>query len=124
MRKILIVDDEDRIRAIYRDLLLSESFEILEAKNGEWACSLLMQHDNIDLVLLDIHMSAVNGQPLFNLIKNYSPKAKVIVSSIYPVEEQKYVIRGADDYFDKSEGMSLLLHKIKKVLTEEVKVEK
>ena len=117
--KILVVDDEEKIRETYRHLLLSESFEVLEAKNGEWVRLQLLQHNNIDLILLDIRMPVVNGQPLFDLIKVYSPNVKIIVMSAYSLEDQKEIIKEADDYFNKLEGVDELLSKIKSVLTKE-----
>ncbi len=117
--QILVVDDEEKIRETYRHLLLSESFEVLEAKNGEWVRLQLLQHNNIDLILLDIRMPVVNGQPLFDLIKVYSPNVKIIVMSAYSLEDQKEIIKEADDYFNKLEGVDELLSKIKSVLTKE-----
>ena len=114
--KILVADDEEKIRENYRHLLLSQSFEVFEAKNGEWLQFFLLQQMNIDLILLDIHMPVINGQPLFNLIKSYSPKVKIIVMSVFSVQDQQGIIKGANDYFDKSQGTDELLFKIKNVL--------
>src|SRR5438105_499569 len=110
MQRILVVDDEEKIRKIYRDLL-SDSFEFFEAKNGEWAAGLLLQQEEMDLVLLDIHMPVVNGQPLFDLIKLYNPKAKIIVTSVDSLEDQRWMIKGADGYFNKLEGTDQLISK-------------
>ncbi len=117
MPKALIVDDEKKVRKNYRELLSREAFEVLEAENGEEAGLQLIQHADIDLILLDIHMPVVNGMVLFDLIKLNNPSSKVIVASVYPIDDQKRVIDEADVYHDKSEGFDVLLLKIKKVLS-------
>ena len=116
MCKTLIVDDEAKVRNLYRRLLTSESFTVLEAENGEQAGLVLIQHTDIDLVLLDIRMPVVNGAVLFDLIKLHNPQAKVIVTSVYPLDDQRRVIGAADGYHDKSEGTEILLSRIKNVL--------
>lgn len=117
MSKALIVDDEAKVRNIYKKILSSESFKVIEAENGEQAGLMLMQHNDIDLVLLDIRMPIVNGAVLFDMIKLQNPKAKVIVTSVYPLDDQRRVIDSADGYHDKSEGTEILLLRIKKVLS-------
>ncbi len=119
MSKALIVDDEAKVRDIYRKLLISESFNVIEAENGEKAGLLLTQHTDIDLILLDIRMPVVNGAVLFDLIKLNNPKAKVIVTSVYPLDDQRRVIDRANGYHDKSEGIDMLLSRVKSVLSKE-----
>lgn len=116
MSKALIVDDETKVRSIFKKLLTLESFTVLEATNGEEAGLLLIQHTDIDLVLLDIRMPVVNGAVLFDLIKLHNPSAKVIVTSAYPVDDQRRVIGGADGYHDKSDGSENLVTMIKGLL--------
>ena len=117
MRKALIVDDEKKIRKIYKRFLTEEKFEVLEAENGEQASLMLVLQRDIALILLDIRMPVVDGTALFDIIKLQSPGAKVIVASVYPVDDQRRVITDADGYFDKSEGIDILLMRIKKVLS-------
>lgn len=118
MKKALIVDDEAKIRNVYRQLLTLELFEVLEAENGEQAGILLIQHTDIDLILLDIHMPVVNGAVLFDLIKLNNPNAKVVITSVYPIEDQRRLIYKADSYHDKAEGIDVLLLKIRNALNE------
>ena len=117
MPKTLIVDDEAKVRSLYKRLLVAESFTVLEAENGKQAGSILSQHTDIDLVLLDIRLPIVSGAALFGLIKLHNPQAKVIVTSVYPLDDQRRVINQADGYHDKSEGTDILLSRIKNVLS-------
>ena len=116
MNKALIVDDEAKVRNIYKKLLGLEGFQALEAANGEEAGLLLIQHTDIDLVLLDIRMPVVNGAVLFDLIKLHNPAAKVVVTSAYPMDDQRRVIAGADAYHDKAEGAQALLSRIRQLI--------
>lgn len=112
MRTILIVDDEERIRIMYGRLLTREGFKVLQAANAVHANEIL-KDNKIDVVLLDINMPDIKGDALFELIRAFHQKTKIIVSSVYPLEDQERMIQGAHDYFDKSESMQVLLQKIK-----------
>ncbi len=110
-KKILIIDDEERIRAIYKWLLEESGLTVTEAANAEEATRVMIT-EKVDLILLDINMPQVNGKTMFEVIQEYDPRLKVIVSSVYPVDVQRKMIPHAFDYHDKSEGSSSLLDKI------------
>ena len=116
MSKVLIVEDEKKIRDLYKKVLKAEGMDVLEAENGEQATVILLRDKRIDLFLLDIQVPIVNGAAFFDAVKVFNPHAKVMVSSVYPLEKQKSMIKGADDYYDKSEGMDVLVGRIKKIL--------
>jgi DNA-binding NarL/FixJ family response regulator len=65
------------------------------------------------VVLLDINMPEVDGGILFKIIDTFILKTKVIVASVYPIENQKMVIKNATDYYDKSDSINTLVEKIK-----------
>lgn len=111
MRKILIIDDEDRIRDIYCRLFVQAGIVVRRAKNAVEATNLMIRED-MDLILLDLKMSVIDGRTMFDVIREYNPSQKVIVSSVYPVEKQRELIPSAVDYYDKSEGPVKLLEKV------------
>ena len=111
MRKLLIIDDEDKIRDIYCRLFVQAGIVVRKAKNATEATNILIREE-IDLVLLDIKMSIVDGCTMFDVIKEYDPHSKVIVSSVYPIEKQRELIPHALDYYDKSDGPVKLLEKV------------
>lgn len=114
MTRILIVEDEERIRRMYNALLTSEGFEVLEAPDAMTA-SCILNRDPIDIMLLDINMPQVYGSVLYDVIRDFHRKIRVIVASVYPVDEQKRMIQGASDYYDKAQSIDLLLEKIRAV---------
>ncbi|HTL48970.1 MAG TPA: response regulator [Verrucomicrobiae bacterium] len=115
MKNILIIDDDPNIRRVYSDLLVSEGFGVSAAKSAEEATELLLREE-ADLVLLDINMPDINGIIMRDVLHVYNDKLKVIIASVYPVNQQQRWIARADDYFDKSQGAEVLLDKVRKVL--------
>jgi DNA-binding NtrC family response regulator len=115
MKRILIIDDEPRISELYTVLLWEEGYEAKYALNAREATNLLIR-ENFDLVLLDISMTEVDGRIMYEVIREYDRNMKVIVSSVYPIEEQVQIISGASAYHNKSQGVDILITKIKEVL--------
>lgn len=118
MKRILIIDDEQRISEMYAMLLSEEGFEVRRASNANEATNLLIR-ESFDLVLLDINMPEVDGKAMYEVIREYDHSMKVIVSSVYPVEEQVRYILGACSYHDKAQGVDLLVAKVKEALRDE-----
>lgn len=115
MKTILIVDDQERIRQLYKLIFTKEGYLVLEADNADKANEIIKKV-NIDLMLLDIKMPEINGTILYEIIKVFHKGIKVIVSSVYPLDDQKNLIKGAADYYDKSEGIKVLKDKVKHAL--------
>lgn len=115
MKTILVVDDESRIRRTYATLLAAEGYDVFDCSNGIEANELL-KIKPIDLVLLDLRMPEINGNILYEVLKMFHKKVKVVVSSVYHESEQRKIIPGAAGYHDKSQGIETLLEKVQMVL--------
>lgn len=115
MTKILLVDDDMSIQKVYFKVLSLEGFRVYQATNAENATEILITR-KIDLVLLDINMPGIDGVFLREVIDEYDSGLKVIVSSVYPLNEQRKRIPKADEYFDKSHGTEWLLACINRVM--------
>ncbi|MFH1782555.1 MAG: response regulator [Candidatus Omnitrophota bacterium] len=111
MKKILIIDDEKKIRNIYKRLLSLDGYIVIEAPDASIGYDILLK-EKVDLVLLDINMPEVDGDIVTELIEAFHLKTKIIVASVRPISEQKEMIKGALDYYDKSESLDLLYKKI------------
>ena len=117
MRKILIVDDEKEMRKKYKAFLVAEGFGVLEAPNALEVSNILMREkSNIDLILLDINLPEIDGRDIFDIIDEYAPELKIIVTSVHPLQDQKLKIPRAADYYNKSQKEDVLLRKIRNVL--------
>jgi len=115
LKKILIIDDEQRIGQSYTRLLSEEGFEAKYASGAKEATNFLIR-ELFDLVLLDINMPEVDGKAMYEVVREYDRHMKVIVSSVYPIEDQVQSILGACAYHNKSQGVDILVAKIKEVL--------
>ncbi len=118
MRRILLVDDDSAIRAMYRWFLMSEGFHVDVASSAEQAVEYLLGKKDVDLVLLDINMPVVNGTFLKEVLDDYDRGIKVVVCSVYPIAKQKQLVPKADEYFDKSQSPKELLEKLRLLLPE------
>ena len=116
MCKALIVDDEKMIRENNRNLLAARGFETFEAEDGHEASVMMIGEKKMGLVLMDIRMPVVDGPALADVIRLYSPETKIVVSSVYPLEDQRRLVNNADAYHEKSEGPEMLMSRIESVL--------
>ena len=114
-QKILIVDDERFNINVLNDLLKNE-YKTMVAISGKQALKAAESPKPPDLILLDINMMEVDGTILFEVIHLFCKKAKVIVTSVYPLDEQKKRIKGADEYYDKSDSLQILIRKVRQVM--------
>ena len=83
-KTVLVVDDEDAIRKIYRLILEPHEIQVLTAVNGQAALAILKQeHERIDLVLLDLTMPGMSGLDVLETVSKKYSKIPVILCSGY-----------------------------------------
>jgi DNA-binding NtrC family response regulator len=117
VRKVLIVDDDTKMRKKYKRALVEKGFKVIEAPNALEVANLLMREGkNLDLILLDINIPEIDGREIFDIIDEYAPQLQVIINSVYPISEQRIRIPRAADYYDKSHPPDVLITKVCKVL--------
>ncbi len=115
MKKILIIDDERRITEIYLKMFVSAGFIVRIANDAQVATNILIREE-IDLIVLDIRMPTVDGKETMDIIREYNPLAKVVISSVFPVDKQQKMVPSALFYYDKSEGPLKLLENVQHIL--------
>jgi CheY-like chemotaxis protein len=115
MKKILVADDEEGIRILYREELEEEGYEVKVAANGKEALELL---DSFvpDLVILDIKMPDISGIEVLKQIRVKFRNLPVILSSAYPEYQQDLSTWASDAYIVKSSNLENLKSTIKKIL--------
>ena len=119
MKKILIVDDEEKVRRLIETTLSIGDFQIFQAKNGEEALK-IAQEEKPALILLDIMMPGMDGFEVCKRLKsNSETKSSYIIMLTAKGQKQdieKGYTVGADDYFVKPFSPMELLNKVEQVL--------
>ena len=116
MGTILVVDDDEKINRMLTLILRRKGFDVIKAGDAPSAHEVLRSGRRIDLVLLDINMPGVQGDELNEILQSFHYKTRVMVCSVFPVEEQAKRIPGATDYYDKAESFSVLIGKVTGIL--------
>jgi len=113
---ILVVDNEPQIRRVMRTALVSEGFEVDDAKSGEEALEHIRLH-KYGLVLLDINMPGPSGFETCRAIRGLSDMP-IIMLTVHDAQRDKVeaLDAGADDYVTKPFAMHELLARIRAVL--------
>jgi CheY-like chemotaxis protein len=116
---ILLVEDEEMVRAMMREGLQRDGYSVLAAGNAQEAISLLERHSRpIDLLLTDLMMPGMNGMELARRILSSHPAMKVLLISGYTEEETGMFVRkehGAA-FLQKPITPSILSRKVREVL--------
>lgn len=86
VRKLLVIDDDTRLLASYRDLLSPYGFEVLTAPDGQQAIPLVEQNPDILLVILDLAMPKMDGREWLRWFRRTRKESPVIVISAYQLE--------------------------------------
>ena len=108
--KILVVDDESRMRKLVRDFLVREDYEVLEAGDGEAALDIFYQEKNIALIILDVMMPKMNGWEVCREIRETS-KVPIIMLTAKGDEEDELTgfELGVDEYISKPFSTKILV---------------
>ena len=119
MKTILIIDDEEGIMRYYKKLLESEGYRVLVARDADEGLLQIIRNRPVHLILLDINLPEVDGGELWDAIRAYNADMNVLVFSVRTPEEQRRFVPFADDYFDKSHSVEILLQKIDRILSKQ-----
>lgn len=116
--RILVVDDDERIRRMLKDYLFSCGYMVTEAKDGEEAIDIFFANNNcMDLIILDVMMPGIDGLGVMKEIRNFSDIPVIFLSA--KSEEYDQLLgfkRGADDYIPKPFSPKILLAHIEAIL--------
>ena len=119
LETVLLVDDEDDIREVGRDILEVMGYRVLTARDGKKAVEVYGKNpEDIDIVLLDIVMPNMGGGEAYDRIKEINPAVKVLLCSGYSIEGEatEILARGGNGFIQKPFTMNQLSDKIRKIL--------
>ena len=113
--KILIVDDDQHIRLLYKEELLEEGYDVDVASSGVEALQLFDQNE-YDLVTLDILMPDMDGIKVLRQMKEKKPRIPIIMSTAYDYRDD-FAVWASEAYIVKSAELSELKEMIKTLLS-------
>ena len=115
--KILIVDDESRIRKIIRDFLVREGYVVCEAEDGEAALDIFCSNNDIDLIIMDVMMPKMDG---WQLCKEVRKLSKVPILMLTAKSEEQDELKGfelgVDEYISKPFSPKILTARVNALL--------
>lgn len=115
MKKILVVDDEENIRELFREELEEMGYEVTTAPSGPQALA-IMDSKKFDLVTLDIRMPEMDGLETLGKMKEKDSSLPVILCTAYPEYKQDFGSWSSDAYVVKSSDTTQLRETVKKLL--------
>ncbi len=117
VQKILVVDDEARMRKLVSDFLAREGFEVLEAGDGEKAMDLFYGNKDIALILLDVMMPKMDG---WQVLREIRESSQVPVIMLTARADEKDELRGfelgVDEYVTKPFSPRTLVARVNAIL--------
>ena len=115
--KILVVDDEARMRKLVKDFLTRENYIVKEAADGEEAIDIFFEDNDIDLVILDVMMPKMDGWEVCKEIRQFS-KVPIIMLTAKGEESDELLgfDLGVDEYISKPFSPKILVARVNAIL--------
>ena len=115
--KILVVDDESRMRKLVKDFLQKNNYEVVEAGDGSEALDIFFEQNDIALIILDVMMPKMDGWQVCREIRNYS---KVPIIMLTAKGDEKDELQGfdlgVDEYISKPFSPKILVARVEAIL--------
>jgi len=115
--KILVVDDESRMRKLVHDFLAKNRYDVLEAENGEEAVDLFFEQKDIALVILDVMMPKMDGWQVCKEIRQYSTVPIIMLTAKSDERDELLGFElGVDEYISKPFSPKILVARVEAIL--------
>ena len=115
--KIMVVDDESRMRKLVKDFLTKANYEVIEAENGAKALDLFFEVKDIALIILDVMMPVMDGWEVCREIRAYS-KVPIVMLTARGSEQDELqgFDLGVDEYISKPFSPKILVARVEAIL--------
>ena len=115
--KILVVDDEARMRKLVKDFLVNKGFSVIEAADGEEAVDVFFAQKDIALVILDVMMPKMDGWEVLKTIRKYSQVPVIMLTARGEErDELQGFALGVDEYISKPFSPKILVARVDAIL--------
>ena len=115
--KVLVVDDESRMRKLVKDFLTKSNYDVVEAEDGAQAVDIFFEKNDIDLIILDVMMPKMDGWQVCKEIREYS-KVPIIMLTAKSDERDELLgfELGVDEYISKPFSPKILVARVEAIL--------
>ena len=115
--KILVVDDETRMRKLVRDFLVKQDYDVLEAGDGEEAVEIFYDKKDIALIILDVMMPKMDGWEVCREIRKYSQVPIIMLTAKSDERDELLGFElGVDEYISKPFSPKILVARVEAIL--------
>ena len=115
--KVLVVDDESRLRKLVRDFLSRKGYEVIEAENGEQAVDIFYDTKDIALIILDVMMPKMDGWQVCREIRRLSDVPIIMLTAKSDEKDELLGFElGVDEYISKPFSPKILVARVEAIL--------
>lgn len=115
--KILVVDDEGRMRKLVKDFLVKQNYEVLEAGDGSEALDIFFDNQDIALIILDVMMPRMDGWQVCREVRNYSKVPIIMLTARTDERDELQGFQlGVDEYIAKPFSPKILVARVEAIL--------
>lgn len=115
--KILVVDDESRMRKLVKDFLIKSNYEVLEAEDGSAALDIFYAQKDISLIILDVMMPKMDGWQVCREIRAYSKVPIIMLTAKTDERDELQGFQlGVDEYISKPFSPKILVARVEAIL--------
>lgn len=115
--KIMVVDDESRMRKLVKDFLVKSNFEVIEAEDGAAAVDMFFAQKDIALIILDVMMPKMDGWQVCREIRQYSKVPIIMLTARTDERDELQGFQlGVDEYISKPFSPKILVARVEAVL--------
>ena len=115
--KILVVDDEARMRKLVKDFLTIKGFTVIEAEDGEQAVDIFFKQKDISLIILDVMMPKMDGWEVLKTVRQYSQIPVIMLTARGEERDELQGFKlGVDEYISKPFSPKILVARVEAIL--------
>lgn len=115
--KILVVDDESRMRKLVKDFLTKSNYEVVEAEDGSQALDIFFESKDISLIILDVMMPKLDGWQVCREIREYSKVPIIMLTAKADERDELQGFQlGVDEYISKPFSPKILVARVEAIL--------
>ena len=115
--KILVVDDESRMRKLVKDFLVKSNFDVIEAGDGEAAIDIFFEDKDIALIILDVMMPKMDGWEVCREIRKNSQVPIIMLTARGDEKDELLGFElGVDEYISKPFSPKILVARVEAIL--------